>query len=94
MGSLTLKAITDQTPYVQKIKGALEKVTGQSIPRRKFNSIPKQLSEKLEHEKQLALYVPMISNKFGMVYPQRTGIFVRKSVQSCLNFIPRVICKN
>ena len=53
MGNLNLTAITDQTPYVQKIKGALEKVTGQSIPRRKFNSIPKQLSEKMEQEKQL-----------------------------------------
>ena len=94
MGNLNLTTITDQTPYVQKIKGALEKVTGQSIPRRKFNSIPKQLSEKLEHEKQLALYILMIRNNFGMVYPQRAGIFVRQSVQSCLNFIPRVICKN
>jgi len=32
MGNINLAAITDQTPYVQKIKGALEKATGQSIP--------------------------------------------------------------
>ena len=32
MGNLNLTAITDQTPYVQKIKGALEKASGQSIP--------------------------------------------------------------
>ena len=32
MGNLNLTAITDQTPYVQKIKGALERVSGQSIP--------------------------------------------------------------
>lgn len=32
MGNLNLTAITNQTPYVQKIKGALEKASGQSIP--------------------------------------------------------------
>lgn len=32
MGNLNLTAITNQTPYVQKIKGALEKALGQSIP--------------------------------------------------------------
>ncbi|SFT07388.1 hypothetical protein SAMN05444586_10206 [Acinetobacter bohemicus] len=32
MGNLNLTAITDQTQYVQKIKGALERVSGQSIP--------------------------------------------------------------
>jgi len=32
MDNLNLAAITDQTPYVQKIKGTLEKATEQSIP--------------------------------------------------------------
>lgn len=32
MGNLNLTAITDQTQYVQNIKGALERVSGQSIP--------------------------------------------------------------
>lgn len=32
MGNINLTALTDQTPYVQKIKGALDKAFGQSIP--------------------------------------------------------------
>jgi hypothetical protein len=32
MGNLNLTTITDQTPYVHKIKGALEKASVQSIP--------------------------------------------------------------
>ena len=32
MGNLNLTTIKDQTPYVQKIKGALEKASVQSIP--------------------------------------------------------------
>jgi hypothetical protein len=32
MGNLNLAAITDKTSYIQKIKVALEKATGQSIP--------------------------------------------------------------
>jgi len=31
MGNLNFTVITDQTPYVQKIKRALEKASGQSI---------------------------------------------------------------
>lgn len=32
MGSLNLAAVTPDTPYIKKIKSALEKATGQSIP--------------------------------------------------------------
>ena len=31
MGNLNLTTITDQTPYVQKIKDTLERASGQSI---------------------------------------------------------------
>lgn len=32
MGNLNLTALTDKSPYIQKIKAALEKAAGQSIP--------------------------------------------------------------
>ena len=32
MGNLNLTALTDKSPYIQKIKAALEKATGQTIP--------------------------------------------------------------
>jgi hypothetical protein len=32
MGTLNLTAVTPDTPYIKKIKSALEKATGQSIP--------------------------------------------------------------
>ena len=32
MGNLNLTALTDKSPYIQKIKAALEKATGQNIP--------------------------------------------------------------
>ncbi|MNG56825.1 hypothetical protein D3C79_149120 [compost metagenome] len=42
MGNLNLTAITNQTPYVQKIKGALEKATGQSIPLTEINKVQRK----------------------------------------------------
>jgi hypothetical protein len=45
MGNLNLTAITDQPQYEQKIKGALERVSRQSIPLTEGKKVQRYIAE-------------------------------------------------
>lgn len=49
MGTLNLTTVTPDTPYIKKIKAALEKATGQSIPLLEVKKVQRKAGVSVVH---------------------------------------------